>query len=97
MPTFRYKAVTAEGKPANGVVEAEDMARAQDRLQNRGLRSVKVMPAVLPGKKRSYVTDTPRSPKMMLIVVLLVLLLGALGGLIYVDPYGWGLLDSLKS
>lgn len=96
MPTFRYKAVTAEGKPANGVVEAEDIARAKDRLQCRGLRNVQVMPAVLLGKKRSYVSMAPTSNKGLLIIVLLLVLVGALGAFLWFDPYGWGLLENLK-
>lgn len=96
MPTFRYKAVTAEGKPANGVVEAEDIARAKDRLQCRGLRNVQVLPAVLPGKKRSYVSEAPATSTGLLIMALLLVLVGALGALLWFDPYGWGLLDSLK-
>jgi type II secretory pathway component PulF len=89
MPTFRYKAITAEGKPANGVVDAEDLARAKDRLQNRGLRNVNVMPAVLPGKKRSYVYEAPKGRTPMLILVLLAFLIVALGALVWFDPYEW--------
>lgn len=89
MPTFRYKALTAEGKPANGVVDAEDLARAKDRLQNRGLRQINVMPAVLPGKKRTFVAAAPSRRTPMVILFLLVLLLGALAALIFYDPYGW--------
>lgn len=89
MPTFRYKAITAEGKPANGVVDAEDLARAKDRLVSRGLKQVNVMPAVLPGKKRTYVAAAPHRRGPMVALVLLVFLVAALGALIVLDPYGW--------
>jgi len=89
MPTFRYKAVTAEGKPANGVVDAEDLARAKDRLESRGLRQVNVMLAVLPGKKRTFVAAAPTRRTPLVILFLLVVLLGALGALVFFDPYGW--------
>jgi len=89
MPTFRYKAITAEGKPANGVVDAEDLARAKDRLVSRGLKQVNVMPAVLPGKKRTYVAAPVRRRGPLAALVLLVFLAAALGALIVFDPYGW--------
>ncbi len=89
MLTFRYKAITADGKPANGVIDAEDRARAEDRLRNRGLTRINVTVAKLPGKKRTYVHAAPKGRSHFAILLLLVFLLGALVALIYYDPYGW--------
>jgi type II secretory pathway component PulF len=87
---FLYKAVTSAGKPANGVVEAEDLARARDRLECRGLRVHSVVPAVLPKPRtRSFVSEERQSRAPLIIISVLVVLAGIGGAAWYLGWLRW--------
>lgn len=90
MPAFRYRAVTREGQPTNGVITCDDQTEAETRLANRGLSQIHVQLAKLP--KRREVLDIPQR-KGGGVLLAVVVVLAALAGVAFLaHEMGW--LDS---
>ena len=89
MPSWRYGAYQKDGRPCQGVVEADTREQAADRLRSRGLTPTRIDPAVLP-RRVEMPGALPRSRAVWLVpLALVLLLLAALGVLLWLDPYGW--------
>ena len=95
MPTYRYKAVTREGQPTNGVITCESQEEATIRLTNRGFQQISVIEAKLPKRhEASDVAYTRRTPVGLVLLIILIML-GGLGFLAY--EMGWIPEDLLQS
>ncbi len=88
MPTFRYGAHDASGKPLQGVIEADSLEDARGRLERRGWKPDRVQPAVLP-KPRAVAPHAQRPSRVLPVIIVLVVLVAAASALAWFDPFAW--------
>jgi len=89
MPNFRYKATNSTGKMMNGIIEAESADEAQRRLSERGLRPVRVQPAILPKPRTFSFAPAEKSSRGVWVALVVLLVTGAAAALWWYDPMHW--------
>jgi type II secretory pathway component PulF len=63
MPTFTYKALQADGKIAEGVLEAAGRPDAMRQIETRGLRPVNLAEKAASSAKASKISNPAVSPR----------------------------------
>ena len=92
MPAFRYTATGRDGSPKKGIIQADNLQDANNRVHGRGWTPVSVERAILP--KQQEFTPVPSSGKRTVIIALVLLLLLAGAVFVYFDP--WNLFPQLE-
>jgi len=87
MPAYRYHATGRDGKTKQGIVQADSLQDATNRVHGRGWTPTKVVEAKLPKTREA---PPPPARKRTAIVLLCLLLLLAAAVFAYLDP--WNLL-----
>lgn len=86
MPAYRYHATGRDGQPKKGIIQAESLQDAEQRVHGRGWTPTKVVEAKL---ERPKEVAAPPPPRRTWAVLLILLLLLAAAVFAYFDPYGW--------
>lgn len=92
MAAYRFKATGRDGKPKQGIIQAESQQDAEQRVLGRGWTPLLVQVATL--ERSQQAAPPPSSAKRTAVVFLVLLLLLALATFAYLDP--WNLLPFLR-